>query len=48
MKELFNNYSTIIVFLHVFSAVIWIGGMGCYLGVAVHSNMQHQFGRLQN
>jgi uncharacterized membrane protein len=38
MKELFNNYSTIIVFLHVFSAVIWIGGMVA-IRVAVHPTM---------
>jgi len=38
MKEIFNNYSTIIVFLHVFSAVIWVGGM-IAIKVAVHPTM---------
>ena len=38
MKELFNNYSTIIVFLHVLSAVVWIGGM-IAIRVAVHPSM---------
>ena len=27
MTEFFNNFSSIIVFLHVISAVIWVGGM---------------------
>jgi len=39
MKELFNNYSTIIIFLHVFSAVIWVGGM-IAIRVAVHPALQ--------
>ena len=38
MKEIFNNYSTIIVFLHVLSAVIWVGGM-IAIKVAVHPTM---------
>lgn len=35
MTELFNNYGHLIVFLHVFSAFIWIGGM-IAIRVAVH------------
>ena len=35
MQEFFSNYSTILVFLHVVSAVIWIGGM-IAIRVAVH------------
>ena len=27
MQELFSQYKTIIVFLHVISAVVWVGGM---------------------
>jgi len=27
MEELFGEYKTIIVFLHVISAVVWVGGM---------------------
>jgi len=38
MKELFNNYSTIIIFLHVISAVIWVGGM-IAIRVAVHPSL---------
>jgi len=39
MKELFNNYSTIIVVLHVMSAVVWVGGMIAIRG-AVHPSLQ--------
>ena len=39
MQEFFNNYSTILVFLHVISAVIWIGGM-IAIRVAVHPALQ--------
>ena len=35
MTELFNNYGHIIIFLHVISAIIWIGGM-IAIRVAVH------------
>jgi len=38
MKEIFNNYSSIIIFLHVISAVIWVGGM-IAVKVAVHPAM---------
>jgi len=38
MKEIFNNYASIIVFLHVFSAVVWIGGM-ITVKFAVHPTM---------
>lgn len=39
MLDLFNNFSTLIVFLHVLSAVIWIGGM-IVIRFAVHYSMQ--------
>jgi len=38
--DFFNNYSSIIVFLHVLSAVIWIGGM-IAIRFAVHYSMQN-------
>ena len=40
MSELFNNFSTLIVFLHLFSAVIWLGGM-IVIRFAVHYSMQN-------
>jgi len=39
MKEILINYSTIIIFLHIFSAIIWIGGM-IAIRVAVHPVLQ--------
>jgi uncharacterized membrane protein len=39
LTELFNNFSSLIVFLHVISAVIWVGGM-IAIRFAVHSSMQ--------
>lgn len=39
MKDIFENYTTIIIFLHVISAVIWIGGM-IAIKVAVHPSLQ--------
>ena len=39
MKELFANYSSLIVFLHVLSAVLWVGGM-LAIRFAVHYSMQ--------
>lgn len=39
MSELFDNYSSIIVFLHVISAVLWVGGM-LAIRFAVHYSMQ--------
>lgn len=39
MTEFFNNYSSIVVFLHVFSATVWIGGM-IAIRFAVHYSMQ--------
>ena len=39
MQDFFNNYSIILVFLHVISAVIWIGGM-IAIRVAVHPALQ--------
>lgn len=39
MTDLFNSYSSIIVFLHVISAVIWVGGM-IAIRFAVHYSMQ--------
>ncbi len=40
MSELFNNFSTLIVFLHLISAIIWIGGM-IVIRFAVHYSMQN-------
>ena len=39
MTEFFNNFSSIIVFLHVISAVIWVGGM-IAIRFAVHYSIQ--------
>jgi len=39
MEELFNSYSSLIVFLHVISAVVWVGGM-IAIRFAVHYSMQ--------
>lgn len=39
MTELFNSFSSLIVFLHVISAVIWVGGM-IAIRFAVHYSMQ--------
>jgi len=39
MKELYENYTTIVVFLHILSAVIWVGGM-IAVRFAVHPALQ--------
>lgn len=39
MESLFSNFSSIIIFLHVISAVIWVGGM-IAIRLAVHYSMQ--------
>ena len=39
MSEFFSNYSSLIVFLHVIAAVIWVGGM-IAIRFAVHYSMQ--------
>ena len=39
MIDFFKDYSSIIVFLHVISAVIWVGGM-IAIRFAVHYSMQ--------
>ncbi|MGB0989473.1 hypothetical protein CRV03_09305 [Arcobacter sp. F155] len=39
MESLFNNFSSLIVFLHVLSAVVWLGGM-IVMRFAVHYSMQ--------
>ena len=39
MSTLFQNYSTLLIFLHVVSAIIWIGGM-IAIRVAVHPSLQ--------
>ncbi|RXJ92337.1 hypothetical protein CRV00_13035 [Malaciobacter molluscorum] len=39
MQTLFNNYSSIIVFLHVISAVLWVGGM-IAIRFAIHYSIQ--------
>ena len=40
MNDFFSNYSTLIIFLHVFSAIIWLGGM-IVIRFAVHYSMQN-------
>ena len=40
MSDLFNSYASIIVFLHVISAVIWVGGM-IAIRFAVHYSIQN-------
>ena len=40
LADFFKNYSSIIVFLHVISAVIWVGGM-IAIRFAVHYSMQN-------
>lgn len=39
MQELFTNNAQLIVFLHILSAIIWVGGM-IAIRVAVHPTMQ--------
>lgn len=39
MEELFNSFSSGIIFLHVISAVIWVGGM-IAIRFAIHYSMQ--------
>lgn len=39
MQELFSNNAQLIVFLHILSAIIWVGGM-IAIRVAVHPTMQ--------
>ncbi len=39
MNELFQNFSAFIVFLHVISAVLWVGGM-IAIRFAIHYSMQ--------
>lgn len=39
MSEFFANFSTLIIFLHVLSAIIWIGGM-IVIRFGVHYSMQ--------
>ena len=39
MSELFSNYSAFIVSLHVFSAIVWVGGM-IAMRMIVHPSMQ--------
>ena len=40
MADFFNNFSSIIIFLHVISAVVWVGGM-IAIRFAVHYSMQN-------
>lgn len=40
MTELFNNFASLIVFLHVISAVLWVGGM-IAIRFAVHYSIQN-------
>lgn len=40
MNDFFYSYSTLIIFLHLFSAIIWLGGM-ITIRFAVHYSMQN-------
>ena len=40
MVEIFNNNASLIVFLHVISAIIWVGGM-IAIRLAVHPALQN-------
>jgi len=39
MKDIYENYTTIVLFLHILSAVIWVGGM-IMMRFAVHPSLQ--------
>jgi uncharacterized membrane protein len=39
MKEIYENYTAIVVFLHILSAVVWVGGM-IAIKIAVHPALQ--------
>lgn len=39
MQQLMSNYGGVIIFLHILSAIIWIGGM-IAMRIAVHPAMQ--------
>ena len=39
MKDIYENYTSIVIFLHIISAVIWVGGM-IAIRVAVHPALQ--------
>ncbi len=40
MSELFANYANFILFVHVFAAIFWVGGMMA-IRLAVHPALQH-------
>lgn len=40
MKEIYENYTAIVVFLHILSAVVWVGGM-IAIKIAVHPALQN-------
>ena len=40
MSELFANYANFILFVHVFAALFWVGGMMA-IRLAVHPALQH-------
>lgn len=39
MKEIYENYTSIVIFLHILAAVIWVGGM-IAVKIAVHPALQ--------
>ena len=39
MQEIFNQYAIFIVFIHVLSAIVWVGGM-IAIRVTVHPSLQ--------
>jgi len=40
MQEFFNQYATFIVFIHVLSAIVWVGGM-IAIRLTVHPSLQN-------
>jgi uncharacterized membrane protein len=39
MKEIYENYTSIVIFLHILAAVVWVGGM-IAIRFAVHPALQ--------
>ena len=39
MQEIFNQYAALIVFIHVLSAIVWVGGM-IAIRLTVHPSLQ--------
>jgi len=39
MKDIYENYTSIVIFLHILAAVVWVGGM-IAIKIAVHPALQ--------